>query len=77
MISRLGLALAVFLALAAPAAALDRYVPMKAPPGAGPAKNDRVFVQQLGPAAARNVLVLVPGTNAGARARSLPSCATS
>ena len=39
---------------------------MKAPPGPGPAKYDRVFVQQLGPKAARTVLVLVPGTNGGA-----------
>jgi hypothetical protein len=45
---------------------VDRYVPMKAPPGPGPAKYDRVFVQQLGPLRARNVLVLVPGTNGGA-----------
>jgi hypothetical protein len=51
---------------AAPAAAVDRYVPMKVPPGPGPAKYDRVFVKQLGPAAARTVLVLVPGTNGGA-----------
>ena len=51
---------------AAPAAAVDRYVPMKVPPGPGPAKYDRVFVQQLGPAGASNVLVLVPGTNGGA-----------
>jgi hypothetical protein len=51
---------------AAPAAAVDRYVPMKAPPAPGPAKYDRVFVQQLGPAGARNVLVLVPGTIGGA-----------
>jgi pimeloyl-ACP methyl ester carboxylesterase len=64
---RLGLALALALLVpAAPAAALDRYVPMKVPPGPGPAKYDRVFVQQLGPAAAGTVLVLVPGTNGGA-----------
>jgi hypothetical protein len=62
----LGLTIALFLAIAAPAAALDRYVPMKAPPGPGPAKYDRVFVQQLGSAKARTVLVLVPGTNGGA-----------
>jgi hypothetical protein len=62
----LALTAALFLAIAAPAAALDRYVPMKAPPGPGPAKYDRVFVQQLGPAKARTVLVLVPGTNGGA-----------
>jgi hypothetical protein len=65
---RLALALtaALMLAAAAPAAAVDRYVPMKVPPGPGPAKYDRVFVQQLGPAEAENVLVLVPGTNGGA-----------
>jgi hypothetical protein len=57
---------AAFLSLCAPAAALDRYVPMKAPPGPGPAKYDRVFVKQLGPRSASTVLVLVPGTNGGA-----------
>ena len=64
--TRLALAVAALLALAAPAAAIDRYVPMKVPPGPGPAKYDRVFVQQLGPRSARTVLVLVPGTNGGA-----------
>jgi hypothetical protein len=74
--ARLALALSVVVSLAAatPAAAveaqppvvLDRYLPMKVPPGPGPAKYDRVFVKQLGPLAARNVLVLVPGTNGGA-----------
>jgi hypothetical protein len=64
---RLGTALTLALLLcAAPAAALDRYVPMKAPPGPGPAKYDRVFVKQLGPRGAGTVLVLVPGTNGGA-----------
>ncbi len=64
---RLGLALVLALLVpAAPAAALDRYVPIKAPPGPGPAQFDRVFVKQLGPAGARSVLVLVPGTNGGA-----------
>jgi hypothetical protein len=60
------LTIAALLALAAPAAAIDRYVPMRVPPGPGPAKYDRVFVQQLGPKSARSVLVLVPGTNGGA-----------
>ena len=66
--ARLAFGLSVLLTLvaAAPAAALDRYVPMKVPPGPGPAKYDRVFVQQLGPAGAENVRVLVPGTNGGA-----------
>jgi hypothetical protein len=61
-----GLTAALVLALAAPASALDRYVPMKVPPGPGPAKYDRVFVKQIGPASARTVLVLVPGTDGGA-----------
>lgn len=65
MTARLALTVAILLTLAAPAAAIDRYVPMKVPPGPGPAKYDRVFVQQLGPAGAQNVLVLVPGTNGG------------
>ena len=74
--ARLALALSVLLllAVAAPAAAVDaqpparvdRYVTMKVPPGPGPARYDRVFVKQLGPLAAKNVLVLVPGTNGGA-----------
>jgi hypothetical protein len=64
--ARLALTLALFFALAAPAAAIDRYVPMRVPPGPGPAKYDRVFVQQLGPRGANSVLVLVPGTNGGA-----------
>ena len=65
---RLALAAAVAISLvcAAPAAAVDRYVPMKVPPAAGPAKYDRVWVQQLGPRDARQVLVLVPGTQGGA-----------
>jgi hypothetical protein len=66
VILRPALALAILLALAAPAAAEERYVPIKVPPGPGPAKYDRVFVQQLGPSGAKNVLVLVPGTNGGA-----------
>jgi hypothetical protein len=60
------LALLAGLLCAAPAAAVDRYIPMKAPPAPGPSKYDKVFVQQLGPRKARNVLVLVPGTNGGA-----------
>jgi hypothetical protein len=54
------------LVFAAPAAALDRYVPVRVPPAPGPAKFDTVFVQKLGPANARQVLVLVPGTYGGA-----------
>ena len=70
----LALTFAVSLGVAAPAAGVDarppvgvdRYVPMKVPPGPGPANYDRVFVKQLGPLAVKNVLVLVPGTNGGA-----------
>jgi hypothetical protein len=59
-------ALLASLICAAPAAAIDRYVPMKAPPAPGPAKYDRVWVKQLGPAGADRVVVLVPGTLGGA-----------
>jgi hypothetical protein len=59
-------AVAASLVCAAPAAAVDRYVPMKVPPAPGPAKYDRVRVQQLGPDDAKQVLVLVPGTQGGA-----------
>jgi pimeloyl-ACP methyl ester carboxylesterase len=54
------------LACAAPAAAVDRYAPMKVPDAPGPAKYNRVWVQQLGPKNAKQVLVLVPGTQGGA-----------
>jgi hypothetical protein len=68
MVRRALAVLAAILVMAAPATALDRYVPMKVPPGPGPAKYDRVFVKQIGPKGARSVLVLVPGTNGGAGA---------
>lgn len=59
-------AVAASLACAAPAAAVDRYVPMKVPDAPGAAKYNRVWVQQLGPKTASQVLVLVPGTQGGA-----------
>lgn len=62
----LALALLALVALAAPAAAVNRYAPMKVPPGPGPKAFDRVWVQQLGPDGADSVLVLAPGTNGGA-----------
>ena len=67
-----GAAVAIVLALAAPAGAAipvaERYVPMRVPAGPGPAKYDRVFVEKLIPPgrAAKSVLVLVPGTDGGA-----------
>jgi hypothetical protein len=54
------------LAVCGPAAAVDRYVPVKVGSAPGPAKYDRVWVQQLGPAGGTRVLVLVPGTLGGA-----------
>jgi hypothetical protein len=71
-VRRLALTAAIFLGVAAPASAAvpvaERYVPMRVPPGPGPAKFDRVFVLKLLPPgrAATSVLVLVPGTNGGA-----------
>jgi hypothetical protein len=66
-VRRVGLAALVVAALVAgPAAAAERYVTMKGAAGAGPAEYDRVWVQKLGPARARRVLVLVPGTLGGA-----------
>jgi hypothetical protein len=62
----LAAALAGSLVCAAPAAAVDRYVAIKAPPAPGPAKYDRVWLKQLGPEDATQVLVLVPGTVGGA-----------
>jgi hypothetical protein len=65
---RLALLAAVLgsLICAAPAAAVDRYLRLPAPDGPGPDRYDRVWVQQLGPARARQVVVLVPGTLGGA-----------
>ncbi|MET0817821.1 MAG: alpha/beta hydrolase [Solirubrobacteraceae bacterium] len=59
------LAVLLALGLAAPssAAVIQTY---KGAPGPGPAKYDKVLVEQFGPASARTVLVLVPGTQGGA-----------
>jgi hypothetical protein len=60
------LTLAAYLALAsAPAAAFERVIEVPSE-GPGPAQFDRVFVHQTGPADARRVLVLMPGTQGGA-----------
>lgn len=56
---------ALVLALAAPAAA-GTVVTIPGAPGPGPAKYDKVLVEKFGPAAAKSVLVLVPGTQGGA-----------
>jgi pimeloyl-ACP methyl ester carboxylesterase len=59
------LAVLLALGLAAPssAAVIQTY---RGAPGPGPAKYDKVLVEQFGPASARTVLVLVPGTQGGA-----------
>lgn len=54
-------------AAAAPAAqAADRIVTVKAPDGPGPVSTDKVRVLQQGPASAKKILLLVPGTSASA-----------
>jgi hypothetical protein len=50
----------------APAARADRVLTVQGAPAPGPARYDRVRVIEQGPRHARNVLVLVPGTQAGA-----------
>jgi len=47
-------------------AAADRLVTVRTPDGPGPARFDRVFVHEFGPSSARQVLVLMPGTQGGA-----------
>src|SRR3954451_8571752 len=65
-------ALAVLIALALPAgASADSYFAVKGAPAPGPAKYDKVWVQQIGPAAARHVLVLVPGSQGAAGSLTL------
>src|SRR3954451_9162458 len=55
--------LALTAAAAAPAQA--KYVSIPGAPGYGPAKYAKVFVDKTGPASAKNVLVLIPGTFGG------------
>jgi hypothetical protein len=68
-IRALAAAAAAALLVAAPtaaAAAKDRVVTLKGFDAPGPARYDKVRVIEQGPAAARHVLVLQPGTSAGA-----------
>jgi len=51
---------------AAPAAHAERVFTVRGADGPGPARYDRVRVIEQGPRRAHNVLVLVPGTSAGA-----------
>ena len=66
MLRRVVLVLALVL-IAAPPASADTYAtwPGARAPGT-PSRYDRVNAVIVGPASARNVLVLVPGTQAGA-----------
>jgi hypothetical protein len=50
----------------APAASADRVFTVRGAPAPGPARYDRIRVIEQGPRHARRVLVLVPGTSAGA-----------
>lgn len=52
--------------LGASPAAASRYVAVKGAPGPGPARFDKVWTDRHGPARAKTVLVLIPGTNGGA-----------
>ena len=58
-------AMAVALAVA-PAAARDRVITVPTPAEPGPAQFNQVTVHQFGPASAKHVLVLMPGTQGGA-----------
>ena len=63
----LSIALAAVAALvaAAPAAARETRVTVPTPAGPGPAQYNQVFVDKYGPAKAKRVLVLMPGTSGG------------
>ncbi|MGN6170683.1 MAG: alpha/beta hydrolase, partial [Solirubrobacteraceae bacterium] len=54
------------LLIAGPAFGRDRVITVPTPPEPGPAQFNQVFVHQLGPASAKHVLVLMPGTQGGA-----------
>jgi len=62
----LGCAVVLAAALAAPASGHARALTITGAPAPGPAKYDRVSVEAFGPAKARTVLVLIPGTGGGA-----------
>ena len=58
--------LAVVLLLAAAAASAGPVVSVRGAAGPGPARYDRVSYERFGPASAKRVLILVPGTQGGA-----------
>jgi pimeloyl-ACP methyl ester carboxylesterase len=57
---------AACLAMVAPAGAAERLDVVQTPPGPGPAQYNQVEVHKFGPAGAKRVLVLLPGTQGGA-----------
>jgi pimeloyl-ACP methyl ester carboxylesterase len=59
------LLLVLTLTLAAAAPSQAKYVALPGAPGYGPAKYAKVYVDKTGPASAKNVLVLIPGTFGG------------
>ena len=58
--------IAWMLVAAAPGLARDRLIDVQTPPAPGPAELNHVTVHQFGPARAKRVLVLLPGTFGGA-----------
>jgi len=58
----------VVLSVAAASARASVVFSVRGAAGAGPARYDRVLVERFGPASARTVLVLVPGSSSGAGA---------
>jgi hypothetical protein len=62
----IGIVMTAALVLAGPAAARERVVTLRGYDAPGPARYDKVRVLQMGPRSARHVLVLEPGTSAGA-----------
>ncbi len=61
-----GLAAACLLAAATSASAAVRHATIDGANGPGPAKYNKVFVSEFGPASAKHVLVLMPGFEGGA-----------
>ena len=59
-------AIVALLVVAASAGAAARHVTIKGSAAPGPAKYDKVFVSEFGPASAKRVLVLMPGFEGGA-----------
>jgi pimeloyl-ACP methyl ester carboxylesterase len=66
VLARLAVALSGVLLTLPAAAAADAYFAVRGAPAPGPAKYNRVWVDQIGPASASHVLVLVPGTGGAA-----------